>query len=127
MIRGIVPLFISWASILFDTGASHSFMSSAFASSLGLKFACLDVELHVNTPIKGTVCLNQVCRGCLLSIDDRQLWIDLIVMPNLEFDIIIGMDFLSVYRASIDYFKRQVVLFTPEGSCLRLKGDRLEP
>ena len=89
-------------------------ISSAFASSLGLKVDCLDVELYVNTPDRGTICLNQSCRGCLLSIDNRQLCIDLIVMPNLEFDIITGMDFLSVYRASIDYFKRQVVLFTPE-------------
>ena len=48
-------------------------------------------------------------------------------MPSLEFDIIIGMDFLSTYRESIDYFKRKVVLFTLEGSCLRFKGDWLEP
>ena len=47
-------------------------------------------------------------------------------MPSLEFDIIIGMDFPLIYRASIDYFKRQVVLFTPEGSCLQFKGDQLE-
>ena len=37
VIRGIVSLFTSWASILFDTGASHSFISSAFASSLDRK------------------------------------------------------------------------------------------
>ena len=106
VIRTIVPLFTSWESILFDTGASHSFISSAFTSSLGLKVDCLDVELHVNTLVRGIVCLNQVCRGCLLFIDERQLCIDLIVMLNLEFDIIIGRDFLSAYRASIDYFKR---------------------
>ena len=93
-------MFTSWASILFDMGASHSFISLALASSLGFMIDGLDIELHVNTLVGGIVCLNQVCRGCLLSIDDRQLCIDLIVMPNLEFDII-GMDFLSVYRALI--------------------------
>ena len=70
MIRGIVPLFTYCASILFRIGASHSFISTALASSLGLKIDCLDVELHVNTPVGGIICLNQVCRGCLLSIDD---------------------------------------------------------
>ena len=105
MIRGIIPLFTFWASILFDTGAYHSFISSALASSLGLKVDCLDVELHVSTPVGGIIYLNQVCHACLLSIDNRQLCIDLIMIPNLEFDIIIGMDFLSVYRASIDCFK----------------------
>ena len=48
-------------------------------------------------------------------------------MSSLEFDIIIGMGFLSTYRAPIDYFKQQIVLFTPKGNCLRFKGDRLEP
>ena len=70
MIRGIIPLFTSWASILFDMGASHSFISSTLASSLGLKVDCLDVELHMSTPIEGIICLNQVYYGCLFSIYD---------------------------------------------------------
>ena len=94
--------------------ASHSSIFLALASSLGLKIEFLDVDLHMSTPIRGVVCLNQVCRGCQLSIVDEQLSIDLIVMPNLKFDIIIGMDFLSAYQASIDCFKRQVILFTSE-------------
>ena len=48
-------------------------------------------------------------------------------MSSLDAEIIIGMDFLSNYRASIDCFKRQVILFTPEGNCLRFKSDWLEP
>ena len=85
---------------------SHSFISLALASSLGLKIDCLDIELHMSSPIEGIVYLNRICRGCLLSIDEQQLCIDLIVMPNLEFDIIIGIDILSAYHASIDCFKR---------------------
>ena len=72
MIRGIVPLFTSWVSILFDMGASHSFISSALALSLILIINYLDIELHVSTLVGEIVCFNQVCRGCLLSIDDRQ-------------------------------------------------------
>ena len=63
---------------------------------------------------------------CLLSVDAQKLCIDLIAMPNLEFDIIIGMDFLSAYQALISCFKRQVVLFTRGGDYLRFKGDQLE-
>ena len=37
-------------------------------------------------------------------------------MLNLEFDIIIGTDFLLSYHAPIDYFRIQVILFTPKGS-----------
>ena len=70
LIQGIVPLFTSWASILFDTGVSHSFILLALVSSLGLKIEFLDIELHVSNLVGGVVCLNQVCRGCLLSIAD---------------------------------------------------------
>ena len=60
VIRGIVPLFSSWASILIDTGASHSFISSAFASSLELWFTRLDIPLIVDTPVGGKIHLDQV-------------------------------------------------------------------
>ena len=71
VIRSIILLFISWASLLFDTGASQSFISLALASSLGLKIDYLDIELHMSTSAGRIVCLNQVHYGCLLSIDDR--------------------------------------------------------
>ena len=71
VIRGIVPLFTSWASILFKMGASHSLIYLALPSRLGLKIEILDDELHLSTPIGGVVCFNQVCRGCLLSIADQ--------------------------------------------------------
>ena len=62
--------------------------------------------------------MNQIVYGCLLSIADQLLSIDFIVMSNLEFDIIIGIDFLFAYHALIDCFKRQFVLFTLEGNYL---------
>ena len=118
VIQDIVPLFTSWISILFDTGLSHSFFSLTLILSLGFMIVFLDVDLYVSNPVGGVIFLNQVCRGCLLSIADRQLSIDLIIMPNLEFDIIIAMDFLSFYHMSTDCVKRQVILLTTEGDCL---------
>ena len=116
----------SWASILFDMDALHSFISLAFSLSLGLKIELLDLELYVSTLVGGIIILNQVCHGCLLCIADQQLSIDSIVMPNLKFDVIVDMNFLSVYHVSIDCFNRQVILFTLDGDCLRYKGDHLE-
>ena len=67
-ILGIVLLFTFWASILFDTGTSYSFISLVFASNLGLKIEFLDADLFVSTSIGGIVLLYQVCRSFLLSI-----------------------------------------------------------
>ena len=109
-----------------DTGASHSFISLAFASSLELWFHHLDTPLFVNTLVGGTVRLDQVCCRHILMIVDQHLSVDLIVMPNLGFDVTLDIDWLSEYRAYIDSFKRQVTLFTPDGKSFRFKGDHLD-
>ncbi|XP_062112898.1 uncharacterized protein LOC133824052 [Humulus lupulus] len=44
----------------------------------------------------------------------RELYVDLIVLDLSDFDVILGMDFLSKYGASIDC-KRKKVVFAPKG------------
>ncbi|XP_057482049.1 uncharacterized protein LOC130768982 [Actinidia eriantha] len=80
VIRGTFPVFNSWATVLIDTGASCSFIASAFAVALGLEVDLLDSTLLVDTPVGGVVPLNRVCRGCVLVIADRRIEVDLVVM-----------------------------------------------
>ncbi|XP_057494185.1 uncharacterized protein LOC130779535 [Actinidia eriantha] len=80
VIRGTFPVFNSWATVLIDTGASCSFIASAFAVALGLEVDLLDSTLLVDTPVGGVVPLNRVCRGCVLVIADRRMEVDLVVM-----------------------------------------------
>ena len=84
------------------------------------------MELFLRTLFGGVIRLSQVCRGYLFSKTDQQLSIDLIVMTNIEFVVIVGMNFQSVYHASIDCFKWQVIHFTPKGDYFQFKGDHLE-
>ncbi|XP_060968470.1 uncharacterized protein LOC133036019, partial [Cannabis sativa] len=52
-------------------------------------------------------------RSVIIRIEDRELNADLVELPLAKFDIILGMDFLSKYSASIDC-KRKMVTFEPE-------------
>ena len=54
----------SLANVLIDTGASHSFISTAFASALGLEVARLVPPLRVESPVGGIVDLDRDCRDC---------------------------------------------------------------
>ena len=63
MIRGTLLVFNFRATVLFDTGASHSFISSAFASGLGLEVDYLGSTLTVDTPVGGLVPLDRVCQN----------------------------------------------------------------
>ena len=41
-----------------------------------------------------------------------------------EFDVILGMDRLTTYRVVIDYERRRVTAYTPDGTCVIFQGDK---
>ena len=49
-------------------------------------------------------------KNCSLVIQDREFFVDLIALPFHEFDLILGMDWLSKHRAIIECDKKMVVL-----------------
>ena len=50
-------------------------------------------------------------------VDSRELSVDLIDLDMEDFDIILGMDWLVRYGATIDY-RNKMVTFEPEGDVL---------
>ena len=92
------------AKILFDSGASHSFISLSFMRRLHLMPDNLDIPLSVASPLGDCSILEFVCRGCAISLDDVQFMVDLIVLVMSAFDVIMGMDWLSTYHEKINYF-----------------------
>ena len=51
-----------WAKILFDSGASHSFMATTSVYVLGLEVETLDEPLYVSSPLGTRVRIDQICR-----------------------------------------------------------------
>ena len=49
------------------------------------------------------------CRELSVHITDRELYTDAVILGMTDYDLIIGMDFLSKYNASIECRRRQVV------------------
>ncbi|GFY95611.1 hypothetical protein Acr_10g0009960 [Actinidia rufa] len=124
VVRGTLLMFNSWARVLIDTGASHSFIASSFASALGLEIEVLDSVLMLDTPVGGRSTLKRVCRSCEIEIADRRFVFDFVVLDMTSFDVILGMDWLTGYRAMIDCDRHRVTFCTPEGYCFHFVGDR---
>ena len=82
----------SWAHVLFDTGASHSFISMLFSSMLGLEYEPLEYVLSVGVPLGRDCELSFRCGSVRINIGGRQFLADLIIMPMDQFDAILGMD-----------------------------------
>ena len=117
-VNGMVLVSSSWAHTLFDTGASHSFITILFTSMLGLEPEPLDSTLSVGVPLGGNYELSYHCNSLSIEIDGRRFLVDLIVMLMERFDVILSMDWLSRYRAIIDYARRLVTLLTKNGQAV---------
>ncbi|GAV91181.1 RVP_2 domain-containing protein [Cephalotus follicularis] len=85
-----------------DSGASHSFISARFASCLDVTPDCMLYILHVSTPTGASMYTDSIYRSCDMSMSDIPLYADLIVLPIRDFDVILGMDWLSAHRARMD-------------------------
>jgi hypothetical protein len=55
VVSGTIPLFDSVASILFDSGATHSFISSAYVKLCHLNTKPLEENICVATPVGDSV------------------------------------------------------------------------
>ena len=64
---------------------------------LGLEVKTLEEPLHMSSPLGVRVSINKICQSCELEILGILLIVDLKVMVMLEFDIIIGMDWLMTH------------------------------
>ncbi|XP_021980413.1 uncharacterized protein LOC110876551 [Helianthus annuus] len=65
-----------------------------------------------------------ICRGCKLNIDDEEYLIDLIPMSMGEFQIVVGMDWLSQHHAKIVCFRKEIKLTSPSGKHVTIYGEK---
>ena len=110
--------------MLFDYGASHSFIAASIVIDLGLEVEALEEPLYVSSPLGIRVRIGMICRGCELEISEIFLTVDLRVMDMSEFDIILGMDWLTTYRVVIDCGRRRVTAYTQDGTRVTFQWDK---
>ena len=85
---------------------------------LGLEVETLEKLLHVNSPLGTRVSTDKICRNCELEISGILLTVDLRVLGMSEFDIILGMDWLTIHRVVIDCDRKRVTACTSDNVCV---------
>ena len=124
VIQGTFLLSHLWARVLFDSGALHSFIASSVVIELGLEVETLEEPLYVSSPLGIRAKIRMICRGCELEISGSLLTVDLRIMDMSEFNVILGMDWLTTYRVVIDCEHRRVSIYTQDGTRVVFQGDK---
>src|ERR1051325_9735184 len=93
---------------IIDTGATHCFIVADCVKRLGLMLSLIDGEMVVELPAKGSVTTSLVCLNCPLSIFDKDFVVDLICLPLVGLDVVMGMDWLKANYVHINCFDNTV-------------------
>ena len=80
----------------------------------------------VSVPNGDTMISERIVPGSRLVIQNKDFPADLIVLGIHDFDIVLGMDWLSKHRATLDCYKKEVRLVRPEESGVIFQGIRRE-
>ena len=91
---------------------------------LGLEVKTLKELLYVSSPLGIRARIGMICRGCEMEISGTLLTMDLRIMDMSEFNVILGMDWLTAYRVVIDCEHRRVTAYMQGGTHVMFQGDK---
>ncbi|GJZ57905.1 putative reverse transcriptase domain-containing protein [Tanacetum coccineum] len=126
IVTGTFTLNDNYATTLFDSGADYCFVSPTFIPLLGIEPSKLGFKYEIEIASEQLVKIDKVIKGCKLEIEGHVFDIDLIPFGHGSFDVIIGMDWLSNYKAEIICHEKVVRIPLPDGKVLRVLGEKLE-
>ena len=113
-----IPGVIASTFTLFDIdlyaiiypGFMHSYICMEQMSDKLPSVELLAYDLLVTSPLGHSVRVNRVYKNCPLLVHDREFSVDFIALPLHEFDLILGMDWLSKHQVIVDCDKEIVLL-----------------
>ncbi|MCQ7285331.1 reverse transcriptase domain-containing protein, partial [Salmonella enterica] len=126
VVTGTFPINQRFASVLFDTGADYSFVSLEFRNMLGLAASKLDIPYSIELANGKLVEANEVVRGCVIELGEREFTLDLLPVKLGSFDVVVGMDWLSSNKAEIVCHEKIIRIPTDDGETIVVHGEKRE-
>ncbi|KAJ9561310.1 hypothetical protein OSB04_006470 [Centaurea solstitialis] len=123
VVIGIFPVNSKPALVLFDMGASKSFVSTSFCKSFSIVKGRLDEPLEVEIADDKSVIVRDVYRGNVIELGGVRFRVDLIPIPMREINVVLGMSWLSRHGAWFDCEGQRVRIRNPDGGVLIIAGN----
>jgi predicted aspartyl protease len=117
-VLGTFPVNSVPATVLFDSGASHSLITEQFVANHNIPISSMKTHLLIGSP-NGEMKSTHVCPRVNLKIRGIEFQDDLVVLTSSGIDLILGMDWLGECDEIILCANKSVLLTSPQ-------GDRIE-
>jgi hypothetical protein len=114
------------AEVLFDTVATHSFITASRAEAHNLLITTMTTPIQIDSA-GGKVQTDSVCLNVSVEIRGIEFLANLIVMGTQGIDVILGINWLDKYQAIISCDKRTVKFVSPLGEEVVTELVSLEP
>ncbi|GJS34242.1 putative reverse transcriptase domain-containing protein [Tanacetum coccineum] len=111
-----------YATVLFDSGADFSFISTDFAPLLNMKPSFVNPGYVIEVADGKKVEVDNIIRRCKLELGNSLFTID--PLGHGSFDVIVGMDWLSKHKAEIVCHEKVVRIPLESGKILHVQGER---
>ena len=112
VIVGNFQIFDTTIHTLIDPGSTHSYICIDIPSVKNLPRSGTEYDILVMNLLRHSVIVNRVYRECPIQIREYEFPGDLIELSFNEFDVILGMDWLSRHQVMVDCRMKRVTLRT---------------
>jgi hypothetical protein len=126
VMTGTFSVFNQPALILFDSGASHSFISQKFNVKCQLPFYHAQGSFMIATP-GGKIATNQLNQNVPISLGSKIFKTTLLILGLEGMDIILGADWMTQHRVVLDVAARAMEIRSPTFGDLTLYLPNQEP
>ncbi|GJT35310.1 putative reverse transcriptase domain-containing protein [Tanacetum coccineum] len=125
IVTGTFLLNNRYASILFDTGADRSFVSTTFSSLIDITPTTLDHYYDVELADEKIIGINTIIQGCTLNFLDHPFNINLMLVELGSFDVIVRIGWQSTMLSLIGNGTRLNIISCTKTHKYLLKGHHV--
>ena len=122
VVIGIISILDHDAYTLVDPRATHSFASKPFLDCFQIETQPLRGRMRVSLPTGDPLVSDIVVRDSRVMIEGQNFPADLVALYMKDFDVVLGMDWLSRHKASLDYYKKEVKLHRAGNLEVKFRG-----
>ena len=108
---------------LIDPGLTHSYICTALVDKNNFLVLSTDNTVKVTNPLSQCVLVNQLCRSCSLKIKGYEFPTSLMLLSFNEFDVILGIDWLTMHNAVVNCRQKTIELKCQNNEIIRIESD----